>query len=569
MKVKINLSNFNSEVSPQEEVQDFNNTLSTLIPIGKSGIHIKEKNKGSFTSYCRGKVTNECIQRGKNSPDPKIRKKATFAQNARAWKHQKGGNLIPGINYSSISNLFVDVDTPPEYERKTLKEPYQFNKYIPDLLLDNTNKTPEKAEEEVSQTPEQYNTSYSTPLPTNSNNYFVKDIDFTSATMSQRLRSALTPHMGIRGKALGTGYYDCSNFATRVLHDLGYSNVGGTSRDLYNQTDRIDLQNIKEGDLIFLQGTQGSRVGTGKASHVAIVTDTSRLKDGFIQVAQGSPNKKTSIKEWNLNKGYYKDHYLGAGRVRSAKFGMKFQQGGEIPGFSEISDLYIRTPQTTFLPTDNSKSFISADTPPDFVIKQREKQKETTLDKEDVPTWRTSIYSPKKRNKHKITVNNSYSGQKYESFKKEFEQYLISDPDAAKYEKVLTDIAKHESNFNPRIQNTAGAPAYGYFQFWQDGQINNITKFSGLSIEDFINNPQAQIAAAVRMARSIENSFNSEDLRIASAKGYNMNALIRGAWLGGVGGVRKVLRGTGNPTDNKWYKNNKGRSVKTVMDEQI
>lgn len=61
MKVKINLSNFNSEVSPQEEVQDFNNTLSTLIPIGKSGIHIKEKNKGSFTSYCRGKVTNECI----------------------------------------------------------------------------------------------------------------------------------------------------------------------------------------------------------------------------------------------------------------------------------------------------------------------------------------------------------------------------------------------------------------------------------------------------------------------------------------------------------------------------
>ena len=56
-----------------------------------SGIHIKESQKGSFTKYCKGKVTNECIQKGKNSPDPKIRKKATFAANARKWKHQDGG----------------------------------------------------------------------------------------------------------------------------------------------------------------------------------------------------------------------------------------------------------------------------------------------------------------------------------------------------------------------------------------------------------------------------------------------------------------------------------------------
>ena len=46
-------------------------------------IHIKESQKGSFTRYCNGKVTNQCIRRGKNSPDPKIRKKATFAANVR------------------------------------------------------------------------------------------------------------------------------------------------------------------------------------------------------------------------------------------------------------------------------------------------------------------------------------------------------------------------------------------------------------------------------------------------------------------------------------------------------
>ena len=59
-----------------------------------SGIHIKEKNKGSFTKWCGGEVTNECIRRGKNSSNPKIRKKATFADNARYFKHFSGGNLI-------------------------------------------------------------------------------------------------------------------------------------------------------------------------------------------------------------------------------------------------------------------------------------------------------------------------------------------------------------------------------------------------------------------------------------------------------------------------------------------
>ena len=51
------------------------------------GIHIKKSNKGLFTKYCNGKVTQECIQRGKHSSNPKIRKRATFADNVRKWKH--------------------------------------------------------------------------------------------------------------------------------------------------------------------------------------------------------------------------------------------------------------------------------------------------------------------------------------------------------------------------------------------------------------------------------------------------------------------------------------------------
>lgn len=60
-----------------------------VIEMFKKGhkIHIKKKNRGSFTRWCGGNVTEECIRRGKNSSNPAIRKKATFAQNARRWKH--------------------------------------------------------------------------------------------------------------------------------------------------------------------------------------------------------------------------------------------------------------------------------------------------------------------------------------------------------------------------------------------------------------------------------------------------------------------------------------------------
>ena len=63
------------------------------IPYLKKGkeIHIKKKNRGKFTEYCGGKVTDECISRAKKSKNPKLRKRATFAANARKWKHQVGG----------------------------------------------------------------------------------------------------------------------------------------------------------------------------------------------------------------------------------------------------------------------------------------------------------------------------------------------------------------------------------------------------------------------------------------------------------------------------------------------
>lgn len=72
-----------------------------------SGIHIKKSQRGSFTKYCNGKVTNECIQRGKNSSNPKIRKKAVFAENSRKWRHQQGG-VLQTFGGGGITDSLID-----------------------------------------------------------------------------------------------------------------------------------------------------------------------------------------------------------------------------------------------------------------------------------------------------------------------------------------------------------------------------------------------------------------------------------------------------------------------------
>ncbi len=41
------------------------------------------KHPGAFTAYCGGKVTDKCIQKGKNSDDPHVVKMATLAQTFR------------------------------------------------------------------------------------------------------------------------------------------------------------------------------------------------------------------------------------------------------------------------------------------------------------------------------------------------------------------------------------------------------------------------------------------------------------------------------------------------------
>ena len=92
-----------------EQAKWFTENYKQYYPGFKDGgnIHIKPENKGKFTDYCGGKVTQECIQRGKHSSNPTTRKRATFAANARTWKHENGGILKAQFGLSMINPFVV------------------------------------------------------------------------------------------------------------------------------------------------------------------------------------------------------------------------------------------------------------------------------------------------------------------------------------------------------------------------------------------------------------------------------------------------------------------------------
>lgn len=149
-----------------------------------------------------------------------------------------------------------------------------------------------------------------------------------------------------------------------------------------------------------------------------------------------------------------------------------------------------------------------------------------------------------------------------DEFNKWYDEVEQEDPEAKHYRQFLTKMAEQESGFNSAIQNRAGAPAYGYFQFMQDGKkYNNITAFAGTDVDTFRNNPKLQIKAAIKLAKQFERGFNKQDLELAAQKGYTKFGLLGGAWLAGNGGVRKYLQGLANPSDKHWSKSGSGTDV--------
>lgn len=154
---------------------------------------------------------------------------------------------------------------------------------------------------------------------------------------------------------------------------------------------------------------------------------------------------------------------------------------------------------------------------------------------------------------------------KYIAFKDAYDKSGVSE-DRFKF---FTTLAEKESGFNQRIQNSAGYPAWGYFQFMDgtytesNGRVrswSNIRDIAGVDVNTFLNNPVLQIQSANKLANQYLKSFNKKDLEVAREMGYTDSALVAGAWLAGASGVKKFLHNNQNSSDTH------GTSVKQRMD---
>lgn len=243
---------------------------------------------------------------------------------------------------------------------------------------------------------------------------------------------------------------------------------------------------------------------------------------------------------------------------------------------TDVSKFEVDTPKTTTEnPLDWAKNLVSPKSEIK-VVDGDSKTKETDTSGSDyLNAWKSDNKPESKENESKEDSKEdskdekknpaiTYKGKGFDDFK---ENYKKAGIDPAKFD-FFASIAKHESNFNPTVQNKAGAPAFGYFQFMQDGKKwNNISKFAGVDIQTFRNNPILQIKAAEKLANAFLSQFTEEDKKRARELGYSDSALVRGAWMGGVGGVRNFLYKGINASDNHWdKKTKKGSNVKAAMD---
>lgn len=253
-------------------------------------------------------------------------------------------------------------------------------------------------------------------------------------------------------------------------------------------------------------------------------------------------NSKTLNNKRDMRKKFMKSDRptYSNNRVRKGQEGLRFTRYDAIERPTLNMD---NTFEEYRFPVDNT---------PTYTIKREEAPvdvQQPIIKEEETPIMKRELFNIKQ-------------SKGLDEFNKWYDEVEQEDPEAKNYRQFLTKMAEQESGFNSAIQNRAGAPAYGYFQFMQDGKkYNNISAYAGTDVDTFRNNPKLQIKAAIKLAKQFERGFNKQDLELAAQKGYTKFGLLGGAWLAGNGGVRKYLQGLANPSDKHWSKSGSGTDV--------
>lgn len=98
-----------------------------------------------------------------------------------------------------------------------------------------------------------------------------------------------------------TGCIDCSSFTQTIMRDVYKINIPRTAQEQFNVSERIDMIDLQEGDLVFFH-TTGRNI-----SHVGVYLTNNK----FVHASTSS-----GVTISDLNDAYWKPRFRGAGRVK-------------------------------------------------------------------------------------------------------------------------------------------------------------------------------------------------------------------------------------------------------------
>ncbi|MCL1867634.1 MAG: C40 family peptidase, partial [Paludibacter sp.] len=108
-----------------------------------------------------------------------------------------------------------------------------------------------------------------------------------------------------RSGGMSANGFDCSGFTSFVYKNFGYQ-LARTSDGQAQQVNKIKKDDLQRGDLVFFNGRKrGARIG-----HVGMITDVKT--DGSFDFIHASVK---GVRITNSEQNYYKQRYMGAGRV--------------------------------------------------------------------------------------------------------------------------------------------------------------------------------------------------------------------------------------------------------------
>lgn len=109
-----------------------------------------------------------------------------------------------------------------------------------------------------------------------------------------------------RAGGKGPSVFDCSGFTSYVFGQHGIS-LSASSSAQYLQGEKLTLEEVQPGDLLFFSGSRGGRT----VGHVALAVEVDNGKIRFIHAARTGGIRYDTYPDG----GYYSQRYLGARRV--------------------------------------------------------------------------------------------------------------------------------------------------------------------------------------------------------------------------------------------------------------